>query len=96
MGNPHNVSTPIVPVAHATRNPVAQPLLTEAAAARLLGVSPQYLVKWRFLGRPVLPFVRVGKRMIRYRQSDLDAFIRSRVVAPTAPHPRYDAVRPST
>jgi hypothetical protein len=76
--------------------PQEPPLLTEAAAAKRLGVSPQYLVKWRFLGRPALPFVRIGNRMIRYRMADLDAFIRSRVVATEAPHPRYDADHPTT
>lgn len=86
----------IQPTAQPNRHPASLPLLTEAAAAKLLGVSPQYLVKWRFLGRPVLQFVRVGPRMIRYRQADLDAFIQSRVMASDPSHPRYDTDRPST
>ena len=34
-------------------------LLTEKEAARFLGTSTQYLVKWRFLGKPVVPFIRI-------------------------------------
>ena len=49
-------------------------LLTEKEAARMLGTSTQYLVKWRFLGKPIVQFMRLG-RMIRYRQSDIEAFM---------------------
>lgn len=88
MGTPHNATTPILPVAPATRNPTGLPLLTEADAARLLGVSPQYLVKWRFLGRPAVPFVRIGTRTIRYCVADIDAYIEHRTVGRNAPATR--------
>lgn len=97
MGTSHNRATAIDLALQAMPKTSHQqlqhepPLITEAAAARRLGVSPQYLLKWRFLGRPALPFVRLGKRMIRYRPADIDALIQNRVVAPTAPHLRYDA-----
>ena len=50
-------------------------LVCEKTAARLMGVSPAMLVAGRFRKRPLLPFVRVGSRAIRYRLSDIDDFI---------------------
>ena len=50
-------------------------LLHAHEAARLLGLKPQTLAAWRHYGRhPDLVFVRVG-RSVRYRQSDVEAFI---------------------
>ena len=49
--------------------------MTEKETARLLGVSSAMLVASRFHRRPLLPFVRVGKRAIRYRLSDIQSFI---------------------
>ena len=50
-------------------------LVCEKTAAKLMGVSAAMLVAGRFQKRPVLPFVRVGTRAIRYRLADIDAFI---------------------
>ena len=50
-------------------------LVTEKAAARLLGVSDGMLVARRFQKRPLLPFIRVGSRSIRYRMADINDFI---------------------
>lgn len=78
ISSPTCVSLPCLngaAVGSATHDPVS-PLLTEKDAARYLKTSPQYLVKWRFLGQPKVLFIRIG-RMIRYRQSDLDAFVRN-------------------
>jgi len=61
---------------------IAEPLaLDTIAAARLLGVSPQLLEKWRS-SEPEKspPFMRIG-RCIRYRRSDLIAFMQQRLVA---------------
>jgi excisionase family DNA binding protein len=58
------------------------PMLDEAAAAEMLGVRPQTLSVWRLTGRYSLPFCKVG-RAVRYRRSDLDAFIASRTVTNT-------------
>jgi excisionase family DNA binding protein len=55
-------------------------LLTTADAARLLDVTPGTLEVWRTTKRYALPYVRVG-RNIRYRRSDLVAFVESRLVA---------------
>lgn len=51
-------------------------LLTTKEAAEKLGVSAAYLERDRWAGARV-PFVRLGKRSIRYRQEDLDNFITS-------------------
>ena len=56
-------------------------LLDESATALTLKVKPQTLSVWRMTGRYALPFVRVG-RSIRYRKSDLEVWLASRVVTP--------------
>ena len=60
-------------------------LLDEKQAAEHLTVSPGTLSVWRSTGRYNLPFVKIG-RMVRYRLSDLDAWIagRSRDTGATA------------
>lgn len=52
-------------------------LLTTKEAAPLLGVSEAFLERDRWAGAQV-PFIRVGSRAVRYRLSDLNAFIESR------------------
>ena len=54
---------------------MAEKLLTTRDAAAVLGVAPNTLEIWRSLGRYDLPFVRIGARAVRYRQTDLEAFI---------------------
>lgn len=51
-------------------------LLTVDEVARSLTVSKTTL--WRMLGRGELPVVKIGKRPVRVRRSDLDAYINSR------------------
>ena len=53
------------------------PLRTEAEAAEALGVKPTTLQIWRCTKRYPLPYIKVG-RLVRYRQSALDAFLASR------------------
>lgn len=55
----------------------APDLLTPGEAAAYLGVEQQTLAVWRTTGRYSLPAVRVG-RLVRYRRSDLDAFLAAR------------------
>jgi excisionase family DNA binding protein len=50
---------------------------TEQQAATLLHVTPGTLSVWRCTGRYSLPFVKVG-RNVRYRLSDLNAWLESR------------------
>jgi predicted DNA-binding transcriptional regulator AlpA len=53
------------------------PLRTEVESAQFLGVKPTTLQIWRCTKRYSLPYIKVG-RLVRYRQSDLDAFLTSR------------------
>ncbi len=52
-------------------------LLDEKAAADLLQLAPGTLSVWRSTGRYRIPFVKVGRR-VRYRRSDLEAWLASR------------------
>lgn len=49
-------------------------LLTTIQAAQLLGVSKAFLERDRWAGARI-PFIKVGSRAVRYRLSDLNAFI---------------------
>ncbi len=54
-------------------------LLTPAETALRLGVKEQTLAVWRSTGRyPRLPHVKVG-RLVRYRESTVEAFPEERV-----------------
>lgn len=57
----------------------AKRLLTPTEAADFLAVKVQTLAVWRSAKRYGLPFVRVGN-CIRYRLTDLEAFLESRTV----------------
>lgn len=54
-------------------------LITEEAAAVLLGVKPGTLQVWRCTKRYPLTYVKVG-RLVRYRRGDLQAFLEARTV----------------
>lgn len=54
-------------------------LLTEDEAAELLATKPQTLAVWRTNKRYELSYVKVG-RNVRYKLSDVLAFIESRTV----------------
>ena len=58
----------------------ANDLLPEKDAADFLQISPGTLSVWRSTGRYALPFVKIGAR-VRYRRTDLQAWIDSRVRA---------------
>ena len=58
---------------------VTDPLLTRRETANLLNIREQTLAVWHATGRYALPVVKVG-RSVRYRQSDIDAFLESRTV----------------
>lgn len=49
-------------------------LLTPAQAAKMVGRTPSTLAYWRMVGRPHLPFFRIGNR-VRYDQRDLEVFL---------------------
>lgn len=52
-------------------------LLTPRQAADILGVRTQTLALWRVTGKHGLPFIKVGAS-VRYRQSDLENWLRGR------------------
>lgn len=54
-------------------------LLNSDQVAEILGVKPETLSYWRSVGRYHLRYVKVG-RLVKYRSSDVEAFIKSRVV----------------
>ncbi|MCF8197883.1 MAG: helix-turn-helix domain-containing protein [Sulfuritalea sp.] len=56
-------------------------LLTTKEAAPILGVSEAFLERDRWAGAQV-PFIRIGSRAVRYRISDLNAYIDSRRQTP--------------
>lgn len=59
-------------------------LLTTKDAAIMLGVSKAFLERDRWAGARI-PFIRIGTRAIRYRTTDLDTYIESRVRFNTCP-----------
>ncbi len=61
----------------------ADKLLDQDQAAKTLGVSPGTLQVWRSTKRYPLAFVKVG-RLVRYRESALQAFIEARTVGEVA------------
>ena len=54
-------------------------LLSRAAAAEYIGVKPQTLAVWASTRRYSLPYVKSG-RLVKYRRSDLDAWLASRTI----------------
>ncbi len=53
--------------------------LNRPAAAKYIDLQPQTLACWAVSGKYNLPFFRVGNS-VRYRKSDLDAWLESRRV----------------
>ena len=55
-----------------------EPLLEAAEVAHWLGVSPETLRGWR-LRRTGPPFVRLTRKVVRYRRSDVETWIATSV-----------------
>jgi excisionase family DNA binding protein len=53
-------------------------LLDEYEVAAWLSISVRTLRNWRVQGGHI-PFIRVGKKAVRYRSSDVEAWLASRV-----------------
>lgn len=58
-------------------------LLTSKEAAPILGVSVAFLERDRWAGARV-PYIKIGSRAVRYRHSDLLAYIESCVKRSTS------------
>lgn len=56
--------------------------LTPSKAARYLGISEAALRLWRSEGKGPRHF-RAGEKLVRYRRTDLDSWIESRLSEPT-------------
>ncbi len=69
--NTKNVLAPIL------KNNSSDSLLSPSEAAAYIGVSENTLSVWRCVGRYAIPFIKVG-RLVRYRRSDLEAWLESR------------------
>ena len=54
-------------------NPEQQKLVTTAAAADRLNISPRTLERWRIVGGGP-PFRKLGPQIVRYDVADLDAW----------------------
>jgi excisionase family DNA binding protein len=65
------------PAINALSRVIENDLLNEKSAAQFLEVEPGTFSVWRCTGRYKIPFIKVG-RLVRYRQSDLDAWLESR------------------
>jgi excisionase family DNA binding protein len=55
-------------------------LLTTDEVAEMTGLSRETLAQWRWLKKEI-PFVRLGTKCVRYRQSDIDAWLTKRLVS---------------
>jgi excisionase family DNA binding protein len=56
------------------------PLLTPSEVAQITGLSIETLAQWRSQRRGI-PFVKVSRNCVRYRQSDLDHWLEERIVS---------------
>ena len=55
-------------------------LLTPSEVAEITGLSIETLAQWRSQRRGI-PFVKVSRNCVRYRQSDLDHWLEERIVS---------------
>ena len=54
-------------------------LLTAKEVAEQTGLSVETLAQWRSQGRG-MPYVKISRNCVRYRQSDLDGWLAERIV----------------
>ena len=54
-------------------------LLTPKEAAEQTGLSVETLAQWRSQGRG-MPYVKISRNCVRYRQCDLDGWLAKRIV----------------
>lgn len=58
---------------------LSRELLNSNEAAAHIGVMPSTLAVWRCTKRYPIPYLKVG-RLVKYRRTDLDAYLMSRTV----------------
>lgn len=54
-------------------------LLTATEVAEQTGLSMETLAQWRSQGRGI-PYVKISRNCVRYRQCDLDGWLAERIV----------------
>ena len=67
--------------------PESSALLTPANVAQITGLSVETLAQWRSQ-RQGIPFIKISRNVVRYRQSDLDAWLAERIVPVEKDQPR--------
>ena len=58
-----------------TMSKITSPLLTTEQAATYLGLKKNTLEKWRSSGYSPIKYVKINKRAVRYRKSELDNYL---------------------
>ena len=61
------------------RNAAPSPLLSAEDVASITGLSVETLAQWRSQ-RKGIPFLKLSRNVVRYRQGDLDAWLAQRIV----------------
>jgi excisionase family DNA binding protein len=56
-----------------------QNLLNIAQAAEILGISPHSLR--RYVAMRLIPYTRIGKRLVRFRLADLETYVNRQTVS---------------
>jgi predicted DNA-binding transcriptional regulator AlpA len=56
-----------------------QELLKAEDVTKVTGLSPETLAQWRSQKRGI-PFIKISRNCVRYRQSDLDSWLVERTV----------------
>jgi len=62
---------------------MADEMLDTRAAAEFLGIAPKTLENWRWMGQDGPRWVRIGRRTVRYRKSDLVDYLKGGTCEPT-------------
>jgi excisionase family DNA binding protein len=65
--------------ARGTTSPSVGRLLTPEDLAQITGLSTETLAQWRSQRRGI-PFVKISRNCVRYRQADLDRWLEERIV----------------
>lgn len=68
------LQSPFIPVLPSTAPLNPADLLDETEASATLSVAVQTLRNWRWKGEGPR-YLKIGKRTVRYRRADLDAFV---------------------
>ena len=63
------------PGAEQSSDPNREQLLNEKEVAAYLGLAPKTIRAWRTVSAIKLPFSKLNGRAVRYRRSDLEAFV---------------------